>query len=104
MFVTFKSDAYEDITYFHSIAKQLIQLMGHTGAIPGAIKAAELQQALNNLKHGLPQEPAARSGMDDEEEPEISLSKRAVPLISLLEAAIKQQCDVLWSEERSPGI
>lgn len=33
---------------------------------------------------------------DDESEPEISISKRAIPLISLLQAAIKKNKDVLW--------
>lgn len=103
MFVTFKSDAYENITYFHSIAKQLITLMEHSGAIPGAIKAADLTHALTNLKHGLPHDPHSRFGEDDDEA-EISLAKRAVPLIHLLEASIKKNCDVLWSEDRSPGM
>lgn len=98
MFVTFKSDAYEDITYFHSVAKQLIQLLGHSGTIPGAIKALDLQHALNNLKHGLPHDPAASPNADEDDEPDISLAKRAVPLIHMLEAAIQQQRDVLWSE------
>jgi len=105
MFVTFKSDAYEDITYFHSVAKQLIELMGHTGAIPGAIKSGNLEHTLNNLKHGLPHDPTAAPGsVDEEDEPEISLAKRAVPLIHLLEASIKKGCDVLWTEEKSPSL
>ena len=97
MFVTFTSDAYENITYFHSVAKQLIILMDHSGAIPGAIKAADLPHALNNLKHGLPHAPVS-SGADEDDDAEISLTKRAVPLIQLLEASIKKSCDVLWSE------
>lgn len=104
MFVTFKSNAYEDITYFHSVAKQLIQLMGHTGAIPGAIKATDLAHALVNLKQGLPHDPLNLKGSLEEEESEISLAKRAIPLIHLLEASIKQGCDVLWTEEKSPSL
>lgn len=99
MFVTFTSHAYENITYFHSVAKQLITLMDHSGAIPGAIKAADLPHALNNLQHGLPHHEAPVFSADDDE-PEISLAKRAVPLIHLLEASIKKNCDVLWSESK----
>ncbi len=102
MFVTFTSEAYENITYFHSVAKQLIILMDHSGAIPGAIKAADLSQALNNLKHGLPHQDIAAS-MGDEDEPEISLVKRAVPLIHLLEASIKKNCDVIWRDDKNSG-
>lgn len=98
MFVTFTSDAYENITYFHSVAKQLITLMDHSGAIPGAIKAADLPHALTNLQHGLPHDPATPIAFaDEEDEPAISLTKRAIPLIHLLEASIKKNCDVLWS-------
>jgi len=97
MFVTFKSDAYENITYFHSIAKELISLMGHSGTIPGALKAAELPSALQNLHHGLPYSPNNPSA-DEDDEPEISLAKRAVPLIKLIEAAIEKNYDVLWSD------
>lgn len=97
MFVTFSSDAYENITYFTSVAKQLLILMEHSGAVPGAIKAADLQHALNNLKHGLPHEHESSPDATDDDEPEISLAKRAVPLINLLEAAIKKNCDVLWT-------
>jgi hypothetical protein len=102
MFVTFTSDAYENITYFHSVAKQLITLMEHSGAIPGAIKAVDLSLALSNLKHGLPHDPGT-SFRDEEGDAEISLAKRAVPLIHLLEASIKKNCDVLWSEDKSPS-
>jgi hypothetical protein len=101
MFVTFKSDAYEDITYFHSVAKQLITLMKHSGAIPGAIKAADLPHALTNLKYGLPHQESA-GFLDTDDEPDISLSKRAVPLIHLLESAIKRNSDVLWTDNTSP--
>ena len=102
MFVTFTSDAYENITYFHSVAKQLITLMEHSGAIPGAIKAVDLPLALNNLKHGLPHDQGASFG-DEEGEAEISLAKRAVPLVHLLEASIKENCDVMWNEDKSPS-
>ena len=30
-------------------------------------------------------------------DPKIGLEKRAIPLINLLQAAIKKDCDVLWS-------
>ncbi len=107
MFVTFRSDAYEDITYFNDVAKRLLSLMGHSGTVPGAITSDLLPQALNNLQQGLELEknktPPARQNSDDDEF-EISLGKRAVPLLNLLQAAIKQNCDVVWGSSRSPGI
>jgi hypothetical protein len=93
MWVTFHTDAYEDITYFAEIAKRLISLMGHSGTIPGAIKSEHLPQALEQLQCALKKEKAAQY---DEEEEQISLAKRAVPLIYLIQAAIKKNKDVLW--------
>ena len=103
MFVTFTSDAYENITYFSSVAKQLILLMDHTGAIPGAIKAADIPHALTNLQHALSHDSPISHASSDDDEPEISLAKRAIPLINLLQASVKKDCDVLWSFAKSPG-
>ncbi|WP_131795148.1 DUF1840 domain-containing protein [Fluoribacter gormanii] len=95
MLITFHTDAYEDITYFADVAKRLLSLMGHSGTIPGAIKSENLPEALERLQAGLKNEKKVVED-DDESEPEISISKRAVPLISLLQAAIKKNKDVLW--------
>ncbi|KTD04029.1 DUF1840 domain-containing protein [Fluoribacter gormanii] len=95
MLITFHTDAYEDITYFADVAKRLLSLMGHSGTIPGAIKSENLPEALERLQAGLKNEKKVVED-DDESEPEISISKRAIPLISLLQAAIKKNKDVLW--------
>lgn len=100
MFITFQSDAYENITYFSEVAKQLLFLMGHSGAVPGAIKSEEVPEALSKLQHGLEMEKRTQPSPhdnDDDYEPAISLTKRAIPLINMLQAAIKKDCDVLWS-------
>lgn len=108
MFITFRCDAYEDITYFNDVAKRLLSLMGHSGTVPGALTSDQVSDALHNLQSGLELEqsknPPARQDRDDDSEPEISLAKRAVPLLSLLKAAEKNQSDVLWVSSKSPGI
>ena len=95
MLVTFHTDAYEDITYFADVAKSLLSLMGHSGTIPGAIKSEDLSEALEKLQSGLKKDKKVVP-KDDEDEAEISLAKRAIPLIHLLQAAIKKDKDVLW--------
>ena len=96
--ITFSCDAYENISYFNDVAKRLLSLMGHSGSVPGALKAGEVSQALSNLQQGLGREKDNTSQQEsDDEESQISLRKRAVPLISLLEAAVKKDCDVMWS-------
>ncbi len=96
MLVTFHTDAYEDITYFADVAKRLLSLMGHSGTIPGAIKAENLSEALDKLQSALKQEKQEDDVVDDDGEREISLAKRAIPLVGLLQAAIKKEKDVLW--------
>lgn len=101
MFVTFNSQAYENISYFETVAKRLLSLMGHSGTVPGAFKADEVAQALSHLQQGLDQKKEQHVHADDDDD--ISLAKRAVPLISLLQAAARDECDVLWSYSNSPS-
>lgn len=98
--ITFKCDAYENISYFNDVAKSLLSLMGHSGTVPGALKAAEVSQALSKLQAALGGQKDNKSSSEqdyDDKEPKIGLAKRAIPLINLLQAAIKKDCDVLWS-------
>ncbi|MFJ1269073.1 DUF1840 domain-containing protein [Legionella lytica] len=97
MLVTFHSDAYEDITYFGDVAKQLLLLMGHSGTVPGAIKFEDLPQALTHLQQGLAKSGSQSSAKEDEDgEMLIGLEKRAIPLLNLLQASIRDECNVLW--------
>lgn len=96
MLVTFHSDAYENITYFGDVAERLLALMGHSGTIPGAIKSQDLPLALSHLQQGLAKGNASAAEQEDDDEVEIDLAKRAVPLLNLLQASIKSDCDVLW--------
>ena len=102
MLVTFKTSAYANITMFGDVAVTLIKLMGHSGTVPGALVAAEVPQALERLRagiaaHGDTPAPAGDEDSDrEEDEPVVRLSQRALPLIELLEAAVKDECDVMW--------
>ncbi len=104
MFITFESDAYENITYFKDVATQLLFLMGNSGTVPGALKAEEIPEALSKLQNGLAMEKRTQPSPpkdDSDYEPDISLVKRAIPLVHMLEAAIKKNCDVLWDSSSS---
>ena len=50
MLVTFSCPAYADITMFGDVAVRLIKLMGHSGTVPGALLAADVQAALARLE------------------------------------------------------
>lgn len=97
MLVTFTTDAYADITMFGDIALTLLKMMGHSGTVPSAILAADVPAALSRLTAGIEAAKAAPPVDDeDEDEPRVSLSHRALPLINLLTAAAREGCDVMW--------
>jgi len=97
MLVTFTTDAYADITMFGDVAKTLLKMMGHSGTVPSAILAEDVPAALSRLTAAIEAAKAAPSVDDeDEDEPQVSLSNRAWPLINLLTAAAKEGSDVMW--------
>jgi len=103
MLVTFRTNAYANITMFGDVATRLLKLMGHSGTVPSAILADDVPAALERLKAAIAagkgaaaESPTAGTHGDDSEEPPVSLAHRAFPLIELLEAAAKRKCDVMW--------
>ncbi len=98
MLVTFSCDAYENITLFGDVAKHLLTLMGHSGAVPGALLAQDVPEALAGLKKAIASQKSQPSSqaLDKHDEPEVSLVHRALPLIALLESAVSAKCNVMW--------
>jgi len=90
---------------FGDVAKQLLELLGHSGTIPSAIKAEDVPAALARLEAALQQRRAADAAdlkegdrrRDDYDAPrKVTLSQRAVPLLELLRAAAANNADVMW--------
>ena len=99
MLVTFTCDAHENIIMFGSVALRLLKMMGQSGVVPCAILAENVPEALERLTTAIEQEKvrSQTAGFtEDDEEQEISLAHRAIPLIKLLKNAAAQQCSVLW--------
>jgi hypothetical protein len=100
MLVTFRTKRYANITMFGDVAKQLLELMGHSGTIPSAIKAEDVPAALARLEAGIERSRAADApeiGQDDYDSPgKVTISQRALPLIELLRAAAAHKADVMW--------
>ena len=100
MLVTFSSSAYANITMFGDAAIRLLKLMGHSGTVPSALRAEDVQPALERLEAAVEadkqmlQSQEAAGGVDDELV--ITLSHRALPLIELLKAAAEEKCNVMW--------
>ncbi|MBT8116755.1 MAG: DUF1840 domain-containing protein [Gammaproteobacteria bacterium] len=102
MLVTFSCPVYADITMFGDVAVRLLKMMGLSGTVPGALLAEDVQAALVHLEAAveaeepLPGPEASGDGEDDE--PPVSLQHRAIPLIELLKAAAKADCNVMWAD------
>ena len=101
MLVTFTTDAYADITMFGADALAMLKMMGHSATVPGAILAADVPAALSRLTAAIDAEkisaPLKKKDEDkDDEEPEVSIAHRAMPLIELLAAAAKANVNVMW--------
>ncbi|MEC6907998.1 DUF1840 domain-containing protein [Photobacterium piscicola] len=107
MLVTFTCKTHNDVTMFGDNAQSLIKMMEYTTDIPGAIVAEDVESALANLEKNLviaaaeqravqEQQQAIENDDENEKEPEISISVRAVPLIELLKAAMLAKSYVMW--------
>jgi hypothetical protein len=102
MLVTFTTDAHADITMFGDVALAMLKMMGHSATVPGAILAADVPAALDKLTAAIEaeieaeKESAPAEQQDDDDEPVVSMAHRAMPLIDLLAAAAKAECNVMW--------
>jgi hypothetical protein len=103
MLVTFSTPVYANITMFGDVAIRLLKLMGHSGAVPGALLAEDVQQALECLEAGIKAAEVSSgseaSAEDEDGEPVVSLSHRALPLLELLAAAAKAKRNVMWDKQ-----
>jgi hypothetical protein len=90
-------------------AQALLRLGGHTGTVPGAVLAADLSAFASRLREGLQTEgdrssPGVaantneRTEREDDERRErpVSLRLRAVPLLEMIDTAIRRQSDLMW--------
>jgi len=100
MLVTFSCPAYADITMFGDVAVRLLHLMGHSGTVPSALLAEDVQAALERLEAAVEADKQLlhpqNSAEEEDDEPAVTLSHRALPMIELLKAATKEKCDVMW--------
>jgi hypothetical protein len=77
-----------------------LELMGHSGTVPSAIKAEDVPGALARLEAAIEQRRAADAAVTeskrDDSPRKVTLSQRAVPLLELLRAAKANSADVMW--------
>ena len=103
MLVRFDSKA-GTITMFGDVAMKLLRMMGQSGAVPGAVLAADIPAAVQRLRSALAGEAPPPKDNKNGGEPKVGLNQRAFPLIELLERAAKNGNDVIWDEEKRTAI
>ena len=83
MLVRSKSTATESITMFGDVARQLIDMMGTSGASPSAIAAEEIPASAERLRQKLQARLEPPAGNVNDAEPPVALSTRAGPLLDV---------------------
>jgi Domain of unknown function (DUF1840) len=105
MLITFSCDVYPNTTYFGDVAQTLLKMMGQSGNVPSAILAEDVQKALEHLQGAIEKlkvESSLKTSsegdaeQDDRKEKPVTPAHLALPLIELLTAAAKANCDVMW--------
>ncbi len=92
---------------FGDVALTLLKMMGHSGTVPGALLAVEIPAALARLQLALDTAGPEAGGRPSEPPtdhpdaaPVVGLQLRAHPLILLLSAAARQECEITWDKDR----
>jgi hypothetical protein len=112
MLVTFRSTATESITMFQDVAVKLLELMGATGRIPGALGPDDVPSALQRLESTIEQikagthtptparpadnEDSKNEDEDDERDAPVDIATRAVPLLSIMKRAAAAHAELVW--------
>jgi hypothetical protein len=97
MLITFTTPVYADITMFGDVALNMLKLMGHSATVPGALLPEDIPEALQRLEAAVEADKQSQQPAEGEDgEVAVSLSHRALPLIELLKAAVKENRNVMW--------
>lgn len=107
MLIIFKSKAAGDVMMFGDVANSLIKIMGKDATGKGIVTVEQLPGAIARLKAAVAEDKTANPVIDHDERqfektPEggkreaVSLARRAVPLIELLEYSLKEEVPVTW--------
>lgn len=106
--VIFKSAACADTIYFGDVAKRMMELMGKEVADQGIVTVEQMPEAIAHLKSAIEADKAAHRQQVLAEElgteadgkggtrPHVTLTQRALPLLSMLEESLKEQKPVVW--------
>ena len=105
MLIRFKSNIAGQFIMMGHVALPLLRMMGGSGSTEGAISGELLDEALQKLEAAL-QQAAAPPGDDtenekddEEKQPRVGVSTRALPLLEMLRRAKAQDGYVMWQPD-----
>ena len=104
MLIRFRSPAHHDVLMFGNVARQLLSMMGMSGQLPSAANPEDLPAIKARLLAALDQLPQTAPRRDQDESDDnrdtddVPLRVRAMPLIDLIDAAIRRDKHVMWEE------
>lgn len=112
MIVTFQSAAAGDVIMFGDVAHRMMGIMGKEASDKGIVTVEELPDAIARLRAAIAEDKAQTqpAAVADEDRPQtepdpnsqtgerpfVSLAQRGVPLLELLELALKKKKPVVW--------
>lgn len=95
MLVTFKTEYHANIMMFGGDALAMLKVIGHSGTIPGALLAQDVQAARDRLASAVEAHKAATAAQEKDANA-VSFVNRARPLIELFDDAVKKRSNVMW--------
>jgi hypothetical protein len=103
MLVKFETESSASVTLFGDIALSLLEMMGHSKTVPGALYVEDVPEALRCLDEAINNQTESQADPDEDDDEDldetpVSLRHRALPLIKLLTAAVDSKSRVRWDE------
>ena len=99
MLYKFKSQAAAEVIMLQPDAETLLKIIGKTPGAQGIVTVDQIPGAINALRQAIAaskQAPKADDEDDEKAEDGVSLERRAVPFIELLERSAAAGKDVVW--------
>lgn len=103
MLVVFTNKAGGTVEMFEDVALDIIKLMGRREAVPSAISAEDLPDALSSLEGSLAElneveDTDLEEAVEEEETGKkvVGLHTRAYPLIELIQHSIQDESFLMW--------
>jgi len=107
MLVVFTSKVHADVVMFGDLAGRFLRIMGENELPPGILRGERIKIAADKLRAWLDELPAepeleedsskhAAEDTEKERRNRVGLKIRALPLLELMDASYRKECDVIW--------